>query len=50
LEILPEGKTCWPECELYQEGAPCPLRDGVRYAKVKAAGKLCIGETFLLVE
>lgn len=46
LGILQEGKTCWPECELFQNNLPCPLRDGVRYARVEIAGKLCQGEQF----
>jgi hypothetical protein len=50
LEILPEGKTCWPECELYQEGLTCPLQDGVRYAKVETTGALSVGEVFTVVE
>ena len=50
LGILPEGKTCWPECQLYQEGLPCPLRDGVRFARVETPGGLCLGEVFKVVE
>ena len=46
LGILQEGKTCWPECHLWQEGLPCPLRDGVRYARVEAPGELCVDEVF----
>lgn len=41
--ILPEGKSCYPECILVQEGLPCPLIDGVRYASVEAGGTLCQG-------
>jgi hypothetical protein len=44
FKILPEGKTCWPECELFQQNLPCPLRDGVRYAAVEVSGKLHIGD------
>jgi len=50
LGILQEGKTCWPECHLLQENLPCPLRDGVRYASVRAAGNLCLGEVFEIVK
>jgi len=46
LVILQEGKTCWPECKLFQENLPCPLRDGVRYARVESPGKLCKGDVF----
>jgi hypothetical protein len=46
LAILPEGKTCWPECKLFQEDLPCPLQDGVRYARVESPGKLCLGDVF----
>jgi hypothetical protein len=46
LGILQEGKTCWPECHLWQEGLPCPLRDGVRYARVEAPGELFVDEVF----
>lgn len=46
LGILQEGKTCWPECHLFQNNLPCPLRDGVRYARVETPGKLCLGEIF----
>jgi hypothetical protein len=50
LGILQEGKTCWPECELFQEGAPCPLREGVRYAWVETPGELCLGEIFEVID
>ena len=46
LGILQEGKTCWPECHLWQEDLPCPLREGVRFAWVEKPGKLCLGEAF----
>ena len=46
LGILQEGKTCWPECHLFQNDLPCPLRDGVRYAWVEKPGKLCLGDSF----
>ncbi|MDY6873537.1 MAG: hypothetical protein SVR81_06175 [Chloroflexota bacterium] len=49
LGILQEGKTCWPECELFQEGAPCPLIEGVRYAWVETPGELCLGAEFEVV-
>ena len=44
FKILPEGKTCWPECELFQQNLPCPLREGVRYAAVEVPGNLQIGD------
>lgn len=44
LIILPERKRCWPECELLQKDLPCPLIEGVRYARVETPGKLCIGD------
>lgn len=47
LRILPEGKTCFPECELVQENLPCPLREGVRFASVELPGRLCLGDKFL---
>ena len=50
LGILQEGKTCWPECQLFQENLPCPLREGVRYASVEEPGDLCLGEVFQVVE
>jgi len=50
LGILQEGKTCWPECQLFQENLPCPLRDGVRYAWVEEPGELCLGEVFRVVD
>ncbi|MFW5714428.1 MAG: hypothetical protein ACOCYU_07140 [Brevefilum sp.] len=46
LVILPERKKCWPECALWQEKQPCPLREGVRYARVEKPGLLCRGEVF----
>lgn len=46
LGILQEGKTCWPECRLLQQGLPCPLLDGVRYAWVVSPGMLCRGDHF----
>ena len=45
--ILPEGKSCYPECILVQEGLPCPLIDGVRYASVEAGGTLCQGDQLI---
>ncbi len=50
LVILPECKKCWPVCELWQEKHPCPLRDGVRYARVETPGLLCLGEEFSEVD
>jgi len=50
LGILQEGKTCWPECQLFQENLPCPLRDGVRYAWVEEPGRVCLDEVFKVVE
>ena len=47
LRILSEGKTCYPECILIQEGLPCPLIDGVRYASVEFPGMLCQGDQFV---
>lgn len=44
LEILPEGKTCWPECILLQDSLPCPLIDGVRFASVVHPGQLSQGD------
>ena len=49
LQILPERKRCWPECELLEKKLPCPLIEGVRYARVKKPGRLCCGETFTAV-
>jgi hypothetical protein len=45
LGILPERKRCWPECVLLEKNLPCPLIDGVRYAWVESAGKLCLGDS-----
>ena len=50
LGILPERKRCWPECILLQQKLPCPLIDGVRYAWVESAGKLCQGDIFKVVK
>jgi hypothetical protein len=50
LEILPERKKCWPECKLFQTEHPCPLRDGVRYARVEQPGRLCLGDEFTMVK
>jgi len=44
LEILPEGKRCYPECVLVQSDLPCPLREGVRFANVIHPGPLCQGD------
>lgn len=44
LGILPERKRCWPECILLEKNLPCPLIDGVRYARVESPGKLCLGD------
>ena len=46
LGILPERKRCWPECVLLQEKLLCPLIEGVRYARVKMPGVLCVGDVF----
>ena len=45
--ILPEGKSCYPECILVQEGLPCPLIAGVRSASVEAGGTLCQGDQLI---
>ncbi len=50
LSILPERKRCWPECELLQNKLPCPLIDGVRYARVEKPGKLCKGDVFTIID
>jgi hypothetical protein len=50
LRIMPQGKRCWPECKLFQEKLPCPLREGVRYAQVDKTGDLCKGEVFREME
>ena len=47
LVILPERKKCWPDCELWQADLPCPLREGVRYARVATPGDLCLGDAFI---
>jgi hypothetical protein len=44
LQILPERKRCWPECELLEKKLPCPLIEGVRYARVEKPGRLCVGD------
>ena len=49
FKILPEGKTCWPECELFQKDLPCPLRDGVRYASVEVPGELNLGDSLKVI-
>jgi hypothetical protein len=50
LGILPERKRCWPECLLYQNKLPCPLIEGVRYAWVEKPGRLCRGDTLMIVD
>jgi len=50
LGILPERKRCWPECELLHNKLPCPLIDGVRYARVEKPGKLCTGDLFTIID
>jgi hypothetical protein len=50
LVILPERKRCWPDCILLEKHLPCPLIEGVRYARVETPGKLCIGNIFHLEE
>ncbi len=44
LVILQERKKCWPECELWQDHQPCPLIEGVRYARVESPGSLCLND------
>ena len=46
LQILSERKRCWPECVLLEKKLPCPLIEGVRYARVAKLGRLCCGDTF----
>jgi hypothetical protein len=48
LSILPERKRCWPDCILLEKNLPCPLIEGVRYARVETSGKLCTGASFSL--
>ena len=50
LGILPERKRCWPECILLEKNLPCPLIDGVRYARVESPGKLCLGDNLKRVD
>ena len=50
LEILPERKRCWPECVLLERELPCPLIEGVRYARVVKTGEICLGGTFILTD
>jgi hypothetical protein len=50
LSILPERKRCWPECILLEKDLPCPLIDGVRYARVESPGSLCLGDDLQVVE
>jgi len=50
FNILPEGKTCWPECDLFQQNLPCPLRKGVRYAAVEVSGELRLGDSFEVIK
>ena len=50
LQILPEGKTCWPECILVQDSLPCPLIEGVRFARVVQPGTLCQGDVLTAPE
>ena len=47
LQILPEGKQCFPECILLQDALPCPLIDGVRFASVIQPGQLCCGDVLV---
>jgi hypothetical protein len=49
LQILPERKRCWPECELLEKELPCSLIDGVRYASVEKPGNLCRGDTITII-
>ncbi len=49
LQILPERKRCWPECELLEKKLPCSLIDGVRYASVENPGELCQGDLLTMV-
>jgi hypothetical protein len=49
LQILPERKRCWPECELLEKKLPCPLIDGVRYAGVYTPGNLCTEDAFTII-
>jgi len=48
LVILSERKRCWPDCTLLEKNLPCPLIDGVRYARVDSPGKLCLGDNLKL--
>jgi len=50
LEILPERKKCWPECILVQNKRPCPLKDGVRFARVVVPGVLHIDSKFEIIK
>ena len=50
LGILPERKRCWPECVFLERNLPCPLIDGVRYARVEVPGKLCLGDELVIEE
>lgn len=49
LAILPERKKCWPECVLLQKDLPCPLKEGVRYARVETTGTLHLDDSFEII-
>ncbi len=50
LQILPERKRCWPECVLLKKKLPCPLIEGVRYARVEVPGKASLWDSFTIEE
>lgn len=44
LEVTEVGKRCFPECNLFQDQSPCPLTQGVIYAKVQKGGSIQVGD------
>lgn len=50
LAVLPDRKKCWPECVLVQNERPCPLKDGVRFARVVVPGDLHLDSQFEIVK
>lgn len=50
LRITAAGKSCFPECDLVQEGSTCPLADRAYFAEITADGEAKIGDPVTVPE
>ena len=47
IEIIQNGKKCYPECPLVMQGTPCNLTKGSAFAKVIKSGEVKVGDSLI---